>query len=57
MAPTRHRQSAPARAEAECAIDPAEPEIIWLDQTALELIQAVNQDVNRSIIPRRDIEH
>jgi predicted transglutaminase-like cysteine proteinase len=42
---------------AECAVDPAEPEIIPLDQTALELIQAVNRYVNHSIIPRRDIEH
>lgn len=41
----------------ECAIDPAEPEIIRLDQTALELIQAVNRHVNRSIVPKRDIEH
>ena len=45
------------RHPSECAIDPAEPEIISLDQTALELIQAVNQYVNRSMIPRRDIEH
>ena len=59
-------QSAPALAAwvpfceqhpAECAVDPAEPEIIPLDQTALELIQAVNRYVNHSIIPRRDIEH
>jgi len=41
----------------ECAIDPAEPEVIRLDQTALQLIQAVNRYVNRSIIPRRDMEH
>ena len=37
----------------ECAIDPAEPEVIRLDQTALQLIQAVNRYVNRSIIRDR----
>jgi predicted transglutaminase-like cysteine proteinase len=42
---------------AECAIDLAEPEITRLDETASELIQAVNRYVNHSIVPRRDIEH
>jgi predicted transglutaminase-like cysteine proteinase len=45
------------RHPSECAIDPAEPEILPLGRTALELIQAVNRFVNRSIVPRRDIEH
>jgi predicted transglutaminase-like cysteine proteinase len=41
----------------ECAVNLAEPEIIRLDPEALELIDAVNRHVNRSIAPRLDMDH
>jgi predicted transglutaminase-like cysteine proteinase len=41
----------------ECEVNLAEPEIIALEPTTLELIQAVNQHVNRAIAPRRDLDH
>jgi predicted transglutaminase-like cysteine proteinase len=41
----------------ECGLDLAEPEIIALDSSTLELIEAVNRHVNRTIAPRRDLDH
>ena len=41
----------------ECMIDVAEPEIIPLASNTLEIIEAVNRHVNRSIAPRRDLDH
>jgi predicted transglutaminase-like cysteine proteinase len=42
---------------AECAVDASEPEVIPLGSETLEMIVAVNRYVNRSIAPRRDIDH
>ena len=41
----------------ECMVDIAEPEIIPLTDNTLEIIEAVNRHVNRSIAPRRDLDH
>ena len=41
----------------ECMVDVAEPEIILLTNNSLEIIEAVNRNVNRSIAPRRDLDH
>ena len=41
----------------ECMVDVAEPEIILLTNNSLEIIEAVNRNVNRSITPRRDLDH
>ena len=40
----------------ECMVDVAEPEIILLTNNSLEIIEAVNRNVNRSIAPRRDLD-
>ena len=41
----------------ECMVDVAEPEIILPTNNSLEIIEAVNRNVNRSIAPRRDLDH
>jgi predicted transglutaminase-like cysteine proteinase len=45
------------RNPAECAINPAEPATIQLDEHVRQTIIAVNQRVNSAVSPREDIHH
>jgi len=41
----------------ECMVDVAKPEIMPMTNNTLQIIEAVNHHVNRSISPRRDLDH
>jgi len=45
------------RNPSECAINPAEPATIQLDQRARQTMVAINQQVNATISPREDSDH
>jgi predicted transglutaminase-like cysteine proteinase len=45
------------RDPSECAINPAEPATIQLDQRLRRAIVAINQQVNAAVLPREDIDH
>jgi predicted transglutaminase-like cysteine proteinase len=45
------------RLPAECAVDTAEPELIAATPETLELVEAVNRHVNRTITPQTDQDH
>jgi predicted transglutaminase-like cysteine proteinase len=41
----------------ECAVDPAEPEVMAVTQESLDVIDAVNRYVNRTVTPITDFDH
>jgi predicted transglutaminase-like cysteine proteinase len=45
------------RSPGECAINPAEPATIQLDQHVRQTIVEINQRVNATVSPREDIDH
>jgi predicted transglutaminase-like cysteine proteinase len=45
------------RNPAECAINPAEPATIQLDQRVSNAIVAINKQVNAAVSPQEDIQH
>jgi predicted transglutaminase-like cysteine proteinase len=45
------------RSPAECAINPAEPAMIQLDERVWKAIVAINRQVNAAVSPREDVHH
>ncbi|PVE22009.1 transglutaminase [Microvirga sp. KLBC 81] len=45
------------RSPGECAVDPAEPATIQLDERAWNAITAINKRVNATVSPREDMDH
>jgi predicted transglutaminase-like cysteine proteinase len=45
------------RSPGECAINPAEPATIKLDERVRQTIVAINQQVNAAVLPREDSDH
>jgi predicted transglutaminase-like cysteine proteinase len=45
------------RSPAECAINPAEPAMIQLDERVWKTIVAINKQVNATVSPQEDVHH
>lgn len=45
------------RYTAECAVNPAEPEVVTMTPALWATLNRVNREVNRAIKPKEDIEH